>query len=208
MARRRRGWYMLRPMIQSLYDWTMRQAAGAQAPRALAIVAFTESSFFPIPPDLLLVPMVLAQRHRAWFLAGLCTIASVLGGVAGYAIGLFLFETVGRWVIGLYGLQQGFDAFRAAYAEWGLWIILIKGLTPIPFKVVTIASGAAQFDLVVFVLASLVTRGARFYLVAALIRRFGAPIRAFIEQRLTLVTTLFAIALVGGFVVLRYLLPR
>ncbi len=194
-------------MLRSLYDWTMRQASGPQAPRVLAIVSFTESSVFPIPPDVLLVPMVLAQRARAWFFAGLCTVASVLGGLLGYAIGYFLFETIGRWVIDLYGMQKAFETFRSSYAEWGLWIILIKGLTPIPFKIVTIASGAAQFDLVVFVLAAAVTRGARFYLVAALIYRFGAPIRDFIERRLTLVTTLFAVGLVGGFVVLRYVLP-
>jgi membrane protein YqaA with SNARE-associated domain len=148
-------------MLRALYDWTMRQASGAQAPRALAVVSFTESSFFPIPPDVLLVPMVLAQRHRAWAFAALCTIASVLGGLAGYAIGFFLFETIGARVIAFYGLERGFEAFRTAYGEWGLWIILIKGLTPVPFKIVTIASGAAQFDLTVFVLASLVTRGAR-----------------------------------------------
>jgi membrane protein YqaA with SNARE-associated domain len=195
-------------MLRALYDWTMRKAAGANAPRALAVVSFTESSFFPIPPDVLLVPMVLAARARAWKLATICTVASVLGGLAGYAIGFFLFETVGRWVIELYGLQRGFESFRAAYGEWGLWIILVKGLTPIPFKVVTIASGAAAFDLPVFVLASIATRGARFFLVAALIRRYGEPVRIFVESRLTLVTTILAIALVGGFVALRFLLPR
>ncbi len=195
-------------MLRRLYDWTMQKAAGANAPRALAVVSFTESSFFPIPPDVLLVPMVLARRDHAWRLAALCTAASVLGGLAGYAIGFFLLETAGNWLIELYGLRQGFDAFRSAYAEWGLWIILVKGLTPIPFKVVTIASGAAAFDLPVFVLASIATRGARFLLVAALIRRYGEPVRAFVERRLTLVTTILAIGLVGGFVALRLLLPR
>jgi len=195
-------------MLSTLYDWTMRKAAGASAPRALAVVSFAESSVFPIPPDVLLVPMVLAARDRAWSLAGTCTIASVLGGLAGYAIGFFLFETTGRWVIGLYGLQHGFESFRAAYGERGLWIILVKGLTPIPFKVVTIASGAAAFDLPVFVLASIATRGARFFLVAALVRRYGEPVRVFVERRLTLLTTILAIALVGGFVAQRVLLPR
>lgn len=195
-------------MLRATYEWTMRRASGASAPRALAAISFAEASFFPIPPDVLLVPMVLARRERAWFLAGICTLASVAGGLAGYAIGLFLFETVGAWVIAIYGLERGMDAFRAAYGDWGLWIILIKGLTPIPFKVVTIASGAARFDPVIFVLAALATRGARFFLVAALIRRFGAPIRDFIERRLTLATTLFAICLVGGVVALRYILPR
>lgn len=195
-------------MLRALYDWTMRQAAGPNAPKALGLVSFAESSFFPIPPDVLLVPMVLADRARAWFFAGLCTVASVIGGLGGYAIGFYFFETVGRWVIEFYGLQKGFEAFKGAYAEWGLWIILIKGLTPIPFKVVTIASGAANFDLIVFTLASIATRGARFFMVAALIRRFGAPIREFIERRLTLLTSIFAVCLIGGFVVIRYLLPK
>ncbi|MBM3522276.1 MAG: DedA family protein [Alphaproteobacteria bacterium] len=195
-------------MLRALYDWTMRQAAGPSAPKALALVSFSESSFFPIPPDVLLVPMVLADRARAWFFASLCTATSVLGGLAGYAIGYFLFETVGRWVIELYGLQKGFEAYKVAYAQWGLWIILIKGLTPIPYKIVTIASGAASFDLLVFTLASIVTRGARFFAVAALLRHYGAPIRTFIENRLTLVTTVFAVCLVGGFVAVRYLIPR
>jgi membrane protein YqaA with SNARE-associated domain len=186
----------------------MRRASGASAPRALAAVSFAEASFFPVPPDVLLVPMMLARRDRAWILAGICTLASVAGGVAGYAIGLFLLETIGVWLIAIYGLQGGIEAFRDAYGEWGLWIILVKGLTPIPFKVVTIASGAARFDPVVFVLASLATRGARFFLVAALIRRFGAPIREVIERRLTLATTLLALVVVGGFVALRYVLPR
>jgi membrane protein YqaA with SNARE-associated domain len=201
------GWYTPRGMIRAIYDWTMRQATGANAPRALAAVSFAESSFFPIPPDVLLVPMVLGNRARAWFYAALCTIASVLGGVAGYAIGYFLFETIGRWIVDLYGLQKAFETFRDSYAEWGLWIILIKGLTPIPFKIVTIASGAAKFDLLVFVLASIVTRGARFFMVAALVHRFGPPIREFVEKRLTLVTTVFAVCLVGGFVVVKYLIP-
>jgi membrane protein YqaA with SNARE-associated domain len=194
-------------MLRGLYDWTMRKASGGDATRALAVVSFAESSVFPVPPDMLLVPMVLARRERAWAFAGICTLASVAGGLAGYAIGLFLFETVGTAVLNFYGLGQGFEAFRAAYAEWGLWIILIKGLTPIPFKVVTIASGAARFDPTVFVLASLATRGARFFLVAALVRRFGTPIRGFVERRLTLATTIFAVVLVGGFVALRYGLP-
>jgi membrane protein YqaA with SNARE-associated domain len=176
------GCYIPREMIRATYDWTMRQASGANAPRALAVVSFAESSFFPIPPDVLLVPMVLADRARAWFYAALCTVASVLGGLAGYAIGYFLFETIGRWIVDLYGMHKAFEAFRASYADWGLWIILIKGLTPIPFKIVTIASGAAKFDLLVFALASLVTRGARFFLVAALVHRFGPPIREFVEN--------------------------
>ena len=193
-------------MLRALYDWTMRKAAGANAPRALAVVSFTESSFFPIPPDVLLVPMVLAARARAWNLATICTVASVLGGLAGYAIGFFLFETVGRWVIELYGLQRGFESFRAAYGEWGLWIILVKGLTPIPFKVVTIASGAAAFDLPVFVLASIATRGARFFLLAWLLGRYGIGIRAVLDRHLNVVAGLFAAVVILGFVAFKVML--
>jgi membrane protein YqaA with SNARE-associated domain len=193
-------------MIQRAYDWTMRMAAHRKAPQALFWVSFAESSFFPIPPDAMLIPMVLANRSRAWFYAGLATVASVLGGVLGYAIGFFVYETIGQWLINLYRLATQFDAYRAAYNEWGLWIILIKGFTPIPYKLVTIASGAAAFDFWVFLAASIVTRGARFFVVAALLYSFGEPIRVFIERRLTLLTTTFVVLLVGGFVVVRYLI--
>jgi len=192
-------------LLRRLYDWTMTLASGPHATRGLAVVAFLESSMFPIPPDAMLVPMVLAQPARAWHLAMIATAASVTGGLAGYAIGYFLFETLGQWIIQLYGLGARFDDFQRTWNEWGLWIILIKGLTPIPYKIVTIASGLAKFNLGIFVLASLLTRGARFFLVAALLRAFGAPIRTFIEQRLTLVTTSFAAIVVLGFVALRYL---
>ena len=191
--------------MKRLYDWTMRAAAHEKAPHALFWVSFAESSVFPIPPDVMLIPMVLARRLKAWVYAAIATAGSVLGGVAGYAIGYFLYETLGRWVIDVYGLQTQFEAYRAAYNEWGLWIILIKGLTPIPYKLVTIASGAAAFDFWVFIAASIVTRGARFFLVAALLYWFGEPIRDFIERRLTLVTTVFVVLLVGGFVFVRYL---
>ena len=191
-------------MLKPLYDWTMAKARGPQAERALAVVSFAESSFFPIPPDVMLVPMVLANRDRAFRIAAICTVASVLGGLVGYAIGYFLYETVGRWVLELYHYEEAYERFRAAFAEWGLWIILIKGLTPIPYKLVTIASGSVAFNLAVFIAASVVTRAARFYLVAALLWRFGPPIRDFIERRLQLVMWAFLIALVGGFVAVKY----
>jgi membrane protein YqaA with SNARE-associated domain len=193
-------------MIQRAYHWTMRMAAHRKAPQALFWVSFAESSFFPIPPDAMLIPMVVANRAKAWYFAAVATLASVLGGILGYAIGYFLYETLGQWVINLYGLAAQFEAYRAAYNEWGLWIILIKGLTPIPYKLVTIASGAAAFDIWVFIAASIATRGARFFLVAALLYWFGEPIREFIERRLTMVTTTFVVLLVGGFVVVRYLI--
>ena len=192
-------------MFRRLYDWVLRMAHHRRALPALAAVSFAESSFFPIPPDAMLIPMVIARRDQAWKIATICTVASVLGGILGYAIGYFVYETLGQWLINLYGLATQFEAYRAAYNEWGLWIILIKGLTPIPYKLVTIASGAAAFDFWVFLAASIVTRGARFFLVVALLYWFGEPIREFIERRLTLVTTTFVVLLVGGFVVVRYL---
>jgi len=193
-------------MLRRIYDWTMAQAARPNALRVLGIVSFAESSFFPIPPDAMILPMVLARPERAWTIALVATVTSVVGGIAGYAIGYYLFETIGMWVIDLYGYHDKFEAFRAAYAEWGLLIILVKGLTPIPYKIVTIASGAAAFDFPMFVIASIVTRGARFFLVVALLKYFGPPIRTFVERRLTLVTTVFVVFVVGGFVAVKYLI--
>ncbi len=192
-------------MLRRLYDWVIRLAAHPNAIAAMGVVAFAESSFFPIPPDVMLVPMVLANRTKAFRIALVCTVCSVVGGLLGYAIGYYFFETIGAWLVTTYGLQEGLERFRAGFAEWGTWIILIKGLTPIPYKLVTIASGAAHFDLFTFVWASIVTRGVRFFVVAALLWKFGEPIRSFIEERLALVTWLFLIALVGGFVAFRYL---
>jgi membrane protein YqaA with SNARE-associated domain len=193
-------------VLRRLYDWVIRLAGHPRAIPILGVVSFLESSFFPIPPDVMLIPMVLANRDKAFRIALVCTVCSVLGGLLGYAIGYYFFETIGEWVVRTYGLQSGLATFRAGFAEYGIWIILIKGLTPIPYKLVTIASGAAHFDLFTFVWASIVTRGVRFFVVAALLWKFGEPIRAFIEKRLTLVTWLFLIALVGGFAVLHYLL--
>ena len=192
-------------MIYRLYSRTLAVAAHRHAMAAMALISFAESSFLPLPPDILLVPMTLAQPRRAWLIAAVCTITSVTGGYVGYAIGYFLFDAIGLPVLEFYHMIDKYEAFKAAFAEWGAWIIVIKGLTPIPFKLVTIASGAAQFDLVTFTLASLVSRSLRFFLLAALLWRFGEPIRYFIERRLMLVTSMIAAALVGGFVVLRYL---
>ena len=180
----------------------------ARHPKALwwlAAISFAESSFFPIPPDVMLVPMVLADRRRAWVIAGVCLVASVLGGMLGYYIGYALLETIGQWIVSLYHMENGVAQFQEWYDRWGLWVILIKGMTPIPYKIVTIASGIAHFSLPVFIVASIVTRGLRFYLVAGLLYWKGEPIRAFIERRLTLVTTLFVVCLVGGFIVIKYI---
>jgi membrane protein YqaA with SNARE-associated domain len=192
-------------MLRRLYDWVIRLAGHRHAIPVMAVMAFAESSFFPIPPDVMLVPMVLANRTKAFRIALVCTVCSVLGGLLGYAIGFYFFETIGAWLVKTYGLQDGLAKFRAGFEEWGIWIILIKGLTPIPYKLVTIASGAAHFDLFTFAWASIVTRGVRFFLVAALLWKFGEPIRDFIERRLALVTWVFLIALVGGFMAFRYL---
>jgi len=173
---------------------------------ALAIISFAESSFFPIPPDVLLVPMVLAHRERAWRYAAICTAASVAGGIVGYMIGALLYDSVGAWVIGLYGYGDQVEAFRRAYAEWGTWIILIKGLTPIPYKIVTITSGFAGYDLLWFILLSAITRAGRFFFVAWLLHQYGEPVRGFIEKRLELVTAGIAVLFIGGFVIARYVI--
>ena len=188
-----------------MYRWAMRTAQHPQALKWLGVISFAESSFFPIPPDVVLAPMVLARRHQAFLIATICTVTSVAGGVFGWTIGYFLYDTLGAWLIRLYGLKQSADAYQAWYAEWGAWVILIKGLTPIPYKLVTIASGLAKFDIWIFIAASIVTRGLRFYLIAALLWKFGPPIQGFIEKRLNLVGWVFLIALVGGFVVVKYL---
>ena len=192
-------------MLRRLYDWTLSLAAHPNALVALAVVAFVESSVFPIPPDVLMIPMILAAPSRAWLIAAVATAASVAGGLAGYWIGAGLFEQVGRPVLEFYGKTEYFDEFRHSYAEWGAWAVLVAGVTPFPFKVITILSGAASLSLPVFLLAAVIARGLRFFVVAWLLKMFGAPIQAFIERRLGLVFTLFCIALVGGFVALRYL---
>ena len=192
-------------MFRKLYDWTLRMAGHRHADRTLALVSFAESSFFPIPPDVMVVPMVLARREQAYRIAAICTIASVLGGMAGYAIGMFLYESVGQWLIRLYGMSEGIETFRETYREWGAWIILIKGFTPIPFKLVTIASGIAGFNFGLFVLMATITRGVRFFLIAFLLKRYGEPVQAFIEKRMNLVGWLFLIALIGGFAVVALL---
>jgi membrane protein YqaA with SNARE-associated domain len=193
-------------MLRALYDWTMRLAASRGATAALGTVSFIESSVFPIPPDALLVPMVIADRRRAWWYAFVCTLASVTGGLAGYAIGALLFELVGRPILAFYGYMDQFEVFRETFNAWGAWAVLVAGVTPFPFKVITIASGATQLSLTIFVIASIVARGIRFFAVAGLLYLFGPPIRRFIEERLGLVFTVGLVLLIGGFVVARYAL--
>lgn len=193
-------------MLRRLYDWTMGLAGHRHALWALAAVAFIESSVFPVPPDILIIPMILAARERAWRIAAVATVASVIGGFLGYAIGSVLFETVGRPLLEFYGNIESFGEFQALYQEWGVWIVAGAGFTPFPYKVITIASGVADLDLAVFTVASVVSRGARFFLVAALLWRFGPPIRVFIEKYLPHLAWLFFAVLLGGFLAIRYVL--
>lgn len=192
-------------MLRRLYDWTLSLAAHPRALWALASVAFVESSVFPIPPDVLMIPMVLAAPRRAWLIAGVATLASVLGGLAGYWIGATLFDQLGQPILEFYGKADRFDEFRLRYNEFGAWAVLIAGVTPFPFKVITILSGTTGLNLPIFVVASVIARGLRFFVVAALLRAFGPPIRDFIEDRLGLVFTLFCLVFVGGFAAVHYL---
>ncbi|MFC4173864.1 YqaA family protein [Microvirga sp. GCM10011540] len=192
-------------MLRRLYDWTLSLAARPSAPYALAAVSFAESSFFPVPPDVMLVPMMLARPDRAWTYALICTVTSVLGGVVGYLIGLFLYDSIGAWLFQVYGLTEGAETFRQSYAEYGHWVILLKGLTPIPYKLVTITSGFASYSLFWFVVLSVVTRGARFFFIALLMTRFGPVIKGMIDRHFNLIAGLAIVALVGGFVAFRYL---
>jgi membrane protein YqaA with SNARE-associated domain len=188
-------------MLRRIYDWCIAAADKPYALWILTAVSFAESSFFPVPPDIMLVPMSLAKPRRAWAYAGLCTIASVAGGLLGYAIGALLYDSVGHWLINLYGYGDKVEAFREFYARWGSVAILLKGLTPIPYKLVTITSGFAGYNIWLFVLLSLITRGARFSIEAVVLNRFGDPIRAEIEKRLGRWVMLFAVVLIGGIVV-------
>lgn len=191
-------------MLRRLYDWTMSLSASPHAMWALAVVAFVESSVFPIPPDPLIIAMVLAARQRAWRIAAVCTVASVAGGMAGYGVGYFLFAEIGRPVLDFYGYMEQFERFRNAYNEWGAWIVAGAGFTPFPYKVITIASGVTGLDFLTFNIASLLSRGARFFLIAALLWKFGPPIRQFIENNLAMLTASFFILLFGGFIALKY----
>ena len=188
-------------MLRKLYDWVMSLARHKHATKALAAVSFAESSFFPIPPDVMLIPMSLARPQKAWLYALVCTVTSVAGGVVGYAIGALLYDSVGQWLINLYGYGDKVEAFRAGYAEYGAWIILLKGLTPIPYKLVTITSGFANYNLLLFVVFSVIARGGRFFIVAIVLNRYGTWIREVIEKRLGLWVAILAGGLVLGFII-------
>jgi len=192
-------------MLRRLYDWCIAAAGKRRAAWIMGGVSFMESSFFPIPPDVMLIPMSLARPDKAYYYATLCTITSVAGGVLGYFIGAVLYDSIGQWLIQLYGYGNKVEAFREAYAQWGTWIILLKGVTPIPYKIVTITSGFAGYNLFLFIVLSFVARGIRFYAVAFLLHRYGPQARAIIEERLGLWTTLGAVLLILGIVAAVYL---
>jgi membrane protein YqaA with SNARE-associated domain len=192
-------------MLRKMYDWCIAAAGKPYATWTMGAVSFVESSFFPIPPDAMLIPMSLARPDRAYYFATVCTLTSVAGGILGYAIGYYLYESLGLWLMQLYGYGDKVEAFQQAYREWGAWIIVLKGLTPIPYKIVTIASGFAQYPILPFILLSFIARGMRFYLVAFLINRYGERARAIIEKRLGLWTTIAAVVIVVGIVAAVYL---
>lgn len=193
-------------MIKRLYDWVLSWAHRPGGAWALFILSFAESSFFPIPPDVLLIALAISLPARAFKFALICSVGSVLGGIAGYAIGLYFMEFVGYNIIHVYGLADKYDYIQTLYRDYDAWAVGLAGFTPIPYKVFTITAGAFEINFLVFVVTSFVSRAARFFIVAALIYRFGAPIRDFIEKYFNILTILFAVLLIGGFVVIKLLL--
>ena len=192
-------------MIRALYDWTLGLAQSRHAIWALGFVAFIESSVFPIPPDILMIPMIIAAPRRAFWIAFVATVSSVAGGAFGYYIGAVFFESIGLPVLEFYGKTASFGTFQDRYNEFGAWAVLIAGVTPFPYKVITILSGATGLSFPVFMIASFIARALRFFLIAALLYKFGAPIRDFIERRLGLMFTLAVVLLIAGFAAVRYL---
>lgn len=191
-------------MLRKLYDWVFSLARHRHATRSLAVVSFAESSFFPIPPDVMLAPMVLAKPDRAYFYATVCTMASVLGGLLGYAIGYFL-EPVGMAILAALGKADTFEASKDLFQKYGAWVIVVKGATPIPYKLITISAGVFHFNLVLFFVLSVLTRSARFFLVAFVLKRWGPPMLKVVERRLALFTVLFLVLMVAGLLAVKFL---
>jgi membrane protein YqaA with SNARE-associated domain len=193
-------------LLRKLYDWTLEKSKDPKAPWFLAIISFSESSFFPIPPDIILIPMVIAKRAKAWSFAFICTISSVLGGVAGYLIGYFFYLTIGEFIIELYSYQSEYSDFQSKYeGDIWLWFVFFAGLTPFPFKIITIASGVLKINMISFIAIALVSRGLRFYLVATLLKFFGNYIKEYIDKYFNLFTFVFFILLIGGFIFFKYI---
>ncbi|WP_297771681.1 YqaA family protein [uncultured Roseovarius sp.] len=192
-------------MIRALYDWTIRMAEHRNAIWALALVSFVESSVFPIPPDVLMIPMILARPSRAWLIAGVALVSSVLGGMLGYAIGAYAYQEIGQPILAALGKGDAMEAFSTRFNDFGFWAVLTAGVTPFPYKVITIMSGWTAMPLGTFIATSILARGIRFFLVAALLWKFGTPVRDFIERRLGLMTILFVLLLFGGFYATRFL---
>ena len=192
-------------MMKSLYDWTLRMADHRHALWVLAAVSFIESSVFPIPPDVLMIPMILARPSRAWLIAGVALVASVIGGLLGYAIGALAYQELGQPILEALGKGDAMEAFRTRFNDFGFWAVLTAGVTPFPYKVITIMSGVTSMPLATFIATSILARGLRFFILAALLRKFGAPIRDFIERRLGILTIVFVVALFGGFYLVKHL---
>ncbi len=191
--------------FRDLYNWTLEQSSKKYASWFLAFISFIESSFFPIPPDIILIPMIIAKRTKAFILASICTIFSVIGGLFGYFIGFALFNSVGLILVNFYGMNDYIESLKEYYNNYGVWFVLVAGFTPLPFKIITIASGLFQLNLIVFILCSLIARGSRFYLIAVLLYIFGETIKKFIEKYFNILTILFFILLIGGVLFLGYL---
>ncbi len=192
-------------MLRRLYDWTLSLAAGKYALWALAVVAFVESSFFPIPPDVLMIPMIIATPHRAFRIAAVAVVASVLGGMLGYAIGAFAFEQIGEPILASLGKADQMAEFNTRFNDVGFWAVLVAGLTPFPYKVITIMSGWTGMPFWTFMITSVIARGGRFFLVAMLLWKYGAPIRSFIEKWLGPLMIAFCVLLIGSFYLVRFL---
>ena len=192
-------------IFRKLYNWTLNKSGHKNASWFLGIISFAESSFFPIPPDIILIPMIIAKRTRAWFYAFICTITSVCGGIIGYIIGYFFYSSIGIIIVNTYGLSNSFDSFEQYYNEYGVWIVLGAGFTPFPFKFITIASGVFNLNIILFVIVAIFARGLRFYLLAILLYIFGNKIKELIDKYFNLLASLFFILLVGSLLLIKFL---
>ena len=191
--------------LKKTYNLTLEKAQHKNAKLYLSLISFAESSFFPIPPDILLIPMALASKTRALFYAFICTLFSVLGGILGYAIGYFFYNSLGVYIVEFYHLENSFSVFENYYKEFGILIVLGAGITPFPYKFITIASGVFGLNILLFIIVSFIGRGLRFYLIAVLLYFFGVKIRLIIDRYFNVLTIIFFILLVGSIFILRYL---